>query len=558
MQTLSPPNTLPSAEPAKSKASCTPFSAQTVTVNKAEYIQLKWEANYQKAQFKQASKRIAELEKELEAAQATIRDLKQRLYGKKSEKSSGQDKAGKPEQSDPKKKRGQQQGSKGHGRTPRPNLPVTEEVHDLAEDNKCCPSCGEAFLPFPGHEEADIIEIEVRPHIRRFKRPRHQKSCQCPQTPAIITAPPAPRLIPKSPIGVSVWTEVLLGKFHHAQPLNRICADFKHHGLPLAQGTLTDGLQRIAPLFEPLMEAFYLQQMSETLFHSDETGWKVFEQLEGKTGHRWWLWAIRSATVVIFRVSPTRGAETPIIHFAAKGELEVVLVCDRYAAYKCLANSMETIILAFCWAHVRRDFLDAARSYPELEARMFAWVEDIRELYHINELRVLFWDNELPLNEQSKVFLARHKALSDKLSQMEERRTADLADKELHHAERKALESLKNHWQGLTHFVERPEIPMDNNAAERVVRNPAMGRKNYYGSGSIWSAELAAMMFSVFQTLQLWKINPHHWLYAFLQACAENGGNSPSNLDSFLPWAMSAERKEDFSQPLQFSVFDSS
>ena len=557
MQALSHQTPLPSAASAKPKACHTPFSAQTVAVNKAEHIQLKWDARYWQARFEHSAARIGELEKELEAAQALIRDLKQRLYGKKSEKSTGQDKVDKPEQSAPKKKRGQQQGAKGHGRTPRENLPVVQELRDLAESDKCCPHCGEAFLPFPGHEQADIVEIQVRPYIRRITRPRYQKGCQCPQTSAIITAPPASCLVAKSPVGVSVWSEVLLGKFQHARPLNRICADFKHHGLPLAQGTLTDGLQRIAPLFMPLLEAFYLRQMSETLFHSDETGWKVFEHLEGKTGYRWWLWATRSANVVIFRVSPTRGAETPKIHFAAKRELEIILVCDRYAAYKCLAGSMETIILAFCWAHVRRDFLDAARSYPELKERMSAWVEDIGELYRINELRLLFWDDELPLAGQSKSFLARHNALRDKLSQMEQRRTAHLAEKKLHYAERKVLESLNNHWQGLTHFVERPEIPMDNNAAERVMRNPAMGRKNYYGSGSIWSAELAAMMFSVFQTLQLWKLNPHHWLHAFLNACAENGGKTPSDLTLFLPWNMSEEQRAILSQPLPPKVFDS-
>lgn len=316
MQALSHQTTQPSMDSAKPETSCTPFSSQTVTISKTEYIQLKWAAHYWKARFEHTSTRVSELEKQQEVSQARIRDLEQRLYGKKSEKSSGQDKVDKPGQSGPKKKRGHQQGAKNHGRTSRPNLPVVEEIHDLPDDGKCCPHCGEAFLPFPGYEESDIIEIHVRPHVRHIKRPRYQKCCQCPQIPGIITASPAPRLVAKSPIGVSVWTEVLLGKFQHARPLNRICADFKHHGLPLAQGTLTDGLQRIAPLFEPLMEAFYLQQMGEALFHNDETSWKVFENLEGKTGYRWWLWATRSATVVIFRVSPTRGAETPILRQA--------------------------------------------------------------------------------------------------------------------------------------------------------------------------------------------------------------------------------------------------
>ena len=48
----------------------------------------------------------------------------------------------------------------------------------------------------------------------------------------------------------------------------------------------------------------------------------------------------------------------------------------------------------------------------------------------------------------------------------------------------KTLESLQAHWQGLTVFVDHPDVPMDNNTAERVQRGPVVGRKNYYGSGA--------------------------------------------------------------------------
>jgi hypothetical protein len=58
------------------------------------------------------------------------------------------------------------------------------------------------------------------------------------------------------------------------------------------------------------------------------------------------------------------------------------------------------------------------------------------------------------------------------------------------------------------------------------------------------------MMFSVLQTLLLWGLNPHHWLSAFLQACAENGSQSPADLSPFVPWQMSAERRQELSQPL--------
>ena len=176
----------------------TPFSQQTVVLNKQAYIELKWEANYWKAQHERLLEREAALKAEVEAHLATIRDLKQRLYGTKSEKSSGTDSTGESKPAST-RKRGQQPGSKGHGRSDRSTLPVVEEVHDLREAAKYCPACGEAFVPFPGSEASDIIEVEVQAHMRRIHRTRYQKGCECPQVPGIITPPPAPRLIPKSP-----------------------------------------------------------------------------------------------------------------------------------------------------------------------------------------------------------------------------------------------------------------------------------------------------------------------------------------------------------------------
>ena len=58
------------------------------------------------------------------------------------------------------------------------------------------------------------------------------------------------------------------------------------------------------------------------------------------------------------------------------------------------------------------------------------------------------------------------------------------------------------------------------------------------------------MMFSVLQTILLWGLNPHHWLSAFLQACADNGGQSPADLSAFVPWQMTPERREELSRPL--------
>jgi len=94
----------------------------------------------------------------------------------------------------------------------------------------------------------------------------------------------------------------------------------------------------------------------------------------------------------------------------------------------------------------------------------------------------------------------------------------------------------------LTLFIDGPRIPLDNNYSKRLIRNPTVGRKNYYGSGSEWSGRLAMMLFSLFATLALWKINPRKWLNCYFAACAASGGKAPANPTSFLPWNLPEDR----------------
>src|SRR5437660_6246524 len=83
-----------------------PFSQQTVVLTKQAYIELKWEANYWRAQHARLVEREAALKGEVEALQSTIRDLTQRLYGAKSEKSACPDRTGESILANP-RKRGQ-------------------------------------------------------------------------------------------------------------------------------------------------------------------------------------------------------------------------------------------------------------------------------------------------------------------------------------------------------------------------------------------------------------------------------------------------------------------
>ena len=125
---------------------------------------------------------------------------------------------------------------------------------------------------------------------------------------------------------------------------------------------------------------------------------------------------------------------------------------------------------------------------------------------------------------------------------MADQRDGALAQPTLAAPAAKVLVSMTVHWSGLTVFVDHPWVPMDNNKAERDMRTPVVGRKNFYGSASQWSGQLAATMYSLFMTLKLYQINARTWLGAYLQACADNGNGAPADINPFLPWAMGEAR----------------
>jgi len=191
--------------------------------------------------------------------------------------------------------------------------------------------------------------------------------------------------------------------------------------------------------------------------------------------------------------------------------------------------------LAFCWAHQRRDFLELANSYPDLSAWAMQWVDAIAQLYRLNASRL-----QAPADSTERA--THQSALHQAVQRMASQRAAALADPGLALPAAKVLHSMSEHWSGLTVFVESAWVPMDNNTAERDARLAVVGRKNFYGSGSRWSGQLAATMYSLLMTAKLWGLNARSWLGAYLQACADSGNRAPLDIAAFLPWAMDATR----------------
>jgi len=498
---------------------------------------LRCDKNFYKSLLERATAREQLLKQEIQQLNARIRYLEKRLYGRKSEKKTSKPKSNSSTVSssddEPKRSRGHQPGSPGHGRRDYSHLPVQEDIFGL--DEAVCPHCGCPYQEdtFLGTEDSELIEVEVRAYRRKVLRKKYKKSCQCQGIPGIITAPGPGKLIDKGKLGISVWITLLLEKYLYQRPINRLLESFKDIEFDMAAGTIGDGLKKLAPLFEPVLQQIIQKNQTERHLHADETRWQVFEFIEGKKSYRWYMWVFVSDSTVVYILDPSRAASVIEKHLKVVSVL--ILSVDRYSAYKSFAKDREYVILAFCWTHVRRDFLDTANGFSELEAWAMAWVDSIGEIFHLNNQRV---KHEI----DSAEFAEADQSLREALDAMKQQFESELTEAHLHPERAKRLNSLREHWDGLMVFVDHPWIPMDNSEAERRMRMAALGRKNYYGSGSVWSGHFTACLFSIFQTLKLWNVNPRKWLTQYLQACADNRGRVPDDLTCFLPWMMSAEQ----------------
>jgi transposase len=515
-----------------------------VAALRRENLELRQQAGYWKGMHARALERLAAVEQDNEHLRGEVARLNAQLFGPKSEKQSRKDRSNQldgldDEGNDNPTPEPAKRSRKGSKRRDFQHLPVREEVLELPEDQRVCPRCGQPWRQRSDTEDSEQIEIEVHAYRRRLRRRRYQATCRCGgcQT---HTAPRPAKLIPKSRLGTSVWVEILLDKYASHRPTERLLAAWELLGLGIAPSTVAGGLQRLLPLFEPLYPAIQERVRQSPYQQADETRWLVFAVQEGKEGYRWWLWVFLGTDAVVYVLDPHRSHDVPEGHFTAG--VSVVLLVDRLSSYKAMAPvKAGLVVLAFCWAHVRRDFIAVAKSFPELKPWALRWLRLIRQAYRHNGRR----------REQrgQAGFAQSDAALRSVVGTMQAQAVEELSAAGLRQPCRKVLVSLQEHWTGLTRFVDDPHIPMDNNASERRLRGPAVGRKNYYGSAAEWSGQLAALLFSLLATLQQWQINPRAWLRWYLDACAAAGGRAPESAAAYLPWNLSTAQREALKKP---------
>ena len=217
----------------------------------------------------------------------------------------------------PRRPRGQQPGQPGP-QPPRPLPPARRRRGPRTARGQqcCCRRCGQPFAAFPGTEDTTILEVEVRAHRRVIRRRRYRPTCACGAHPGIVTAPPPPRLIPKSILGVSIWVDgpagqvpVLppdlpaAGRLAHARP-GPVAGHPDRR--PAAAGAAVRAGLRGPGRAQPG------SRRSGT--PTRPAGWSS-PRVEGKVGYRWYLWVFHAAEVVVFVLAAGRPHDVPEEHF---------------------------------------------------------------------------------------------------------------------------------------------------------------------------------------------------------------------------------------------------
>lgn len=464
-----------------------------------------------------ANAKIKGLEQLVQKQAAQIDALQKQLHGKKSEVAPTQQ-----EQAKPKRSRGKQPGTQGFGRKSRGNLDSVDCHHDFPKGERSCPKCG---LPYKDMGEKVSEQIHVEYKVVRLVHHRHKivKTCACAGVPTIKVASGPNQLFKSSIFSIETWSHIIFDKYFGQRPTNRTLQILETFGLEVSQGTFTNGLKRLHQnqVFKPLIDDIKARILVSTSQQKDETGWKVYQEIEGKKGYSWWLWLTRVQDCCLFQIDPSRSRE---VAKQTIGPDPVVVLTDCLSVY---LNLGDNVTNAWCWAHIRRALL-ALSSIKGWRASSETWVAKVDMLYHLNNQRLAASTDAMyrVYEEQLK------KALADFERQAKRNAAREGMDAEA----RKVFSRIAVHWDGLTVFVRMPAISMDNNLSEQALRNPVVGRKCYYGSGSHWSAQLAADLFSLFETMRMNGINSRLWLTEYLHAVSRSNCKAPSNAADFLPW----------------------
>jgi transposase len=411
----------------------------------------------------------------------------------------------------------------GRGRLPA-QLPRIEQV--LAPEATACPCCQGPLVEIgvDAAERLDVIPAQFRVIVT--KRPK----LACRACPGVVLQAAAPaRLIEGGMPTEATVAHVLVARYADHLPLYRQAQILARQGIEIGRAILADWTGTAAREIVPVVRRMHEILLASPRLFADETTMPVLDPGRGQTkkGFAWAIarddrpWGGTDPPAVVFHYAPGRGAKHPK---ALLADYQGILQCDGYSAYKTLAAANDGITLAFCWSHVRREFVELAKGKTAPIAA--ETLQRIAALYAIEaEIR------GEPPEIRHAVRQARSKPLVEALFTWLEAQLARLPGGS---PTAQAIRYALNHRNGLIRFLDDGRIEPDTNVVERAIRPLVLSRKNaLFASGDDGGARWSAIA-SLVETCKLNGVDPLRYFTDLLTRLVNGWPNS--RIDELMPW----------------------
>ena len=365
--------------------------------------------------------------------------------------------------------------SRPHGFA-RTRMTPTQRVEHVAEQ---CPDCGTQLSGGWTQRTREVIELPQVP-VQVTEHAYLARTCPQCQRCCMPTAPLDGVVLGQQRLGVNLVSLIAALREEARLPFRTIQWYLDTvHGLHLSTGAIVAATQRVARKAQTELAIILERIRGSPVVHADATGWR-------EDGHNGYVWTFSTPTQRYFL---RRGRGKTVVDEVLGEEFAGVLVSDCYAAYHHYDGPKQR-----CWAHhLLRDVHDLRALYPD-DHQLGQWADAVHQLY-----------------QQGTAFTHPSE---------QQRRTAQLAlERRLlalcgpyrddpSAAQTRLYRRMENHIKELFVFVAHPEVPPDNNAAERSLRPVVISRKVSGGTRSNQGTDTKMTLASLFGTWRAQGFNP--------------------------------------------------
>jgi len=413
------------------------------------------------------------------------------------------------------------------------NIPREVVRVELPEAQRVCPVDGTALqeIGVEASEQYHVIPQQVK--VLRTERVKY--ACPCCDK-GLRLAPIPARLIPKGILSDDTLAWVISAKFQDGLPLYRQAALLARFGGEISRNTMAGNVNSAGLAVQPLINLLQDKLLDASVIHGDETDVQVLKEPGRAAQRKSYMWLRASASgppgcgpqIRLFTYAPTRSAKFAIDLYAGV-QPGTVLLTDGYEAYDAAANGYG-LVHAGCWAHARRGFIKALGALPKT-----ARTPDQPAAKIIDAIGQLYAIDKSTEESDAAVLLARRQEHSrpviDSIQALVLAHLHAVAPESLLG---KALHYLHGQWPKLIRFLERGDIPLDNNPAENAIRPFVVGRKNWLFSDTVTGAKASANLYSLIETAKACGVEPYQYLrYIF---CRLPLARTADDYEALLPW----------------------